>query len=87
MKKISQHQHTLKLIASHALLVALVTEPTFIGLFTDLYTLVLDKKPDNTAFLAYSNLFASMQLLSRLALATGIIALALYFINKSKSTK
>jgi uncharacterized protein involved in cysteine biosynthesis len=83
MKNIYTHRHTLKLIASHAILVAIVTQPAVISLLTDLYVIVTNKTSNGIGSLD-EYMYASMQLLSSVALLIGVISLILYFTSKKQ---
>lgn len=81
MKNTLVRKRTLKLIASHSLLIAIITQPYFVSLFTDLYVIFTGKFASG---FSVDNILASMAVLSGVAFSIAVIAGVLYFMRRKQ---
>ncbi len=81
MTKKTTNNQTLKLIASHTLVVAIATNPYLIYLIADLYKITTN---DTTEVVVNQSLVASMSLISGVALLISIVTFSAYIIRKEK---
>lgn len=81
MKNKNSSIQNYKLVASHALVIAIFTAPYLIYLLADVYRIATN---DTTAVVVNQSLTASMTLVSSVALLVSIIAFGLYTVNRHK---
>ena len=81
MKKTNSDNQTFKLVASHAFVVAIFTNPYFMYILGDLYKIATRDASD---VVVNQSLTASMSLLSTTALLVSITAFALFILKNRK---
>ena len=74
--------HGLKLIASHALVAAIVSQPYFVSLFSDLLHIATSDVAPNAA--VADNLLSGLSVISGTAFVVAIVAFAGYLLVKQK---
>lgn len=82
MKNNSKLAHTLKLIASHSLVAAIVSQPYVVSIFSDLLHIATSGGEYGAA--TTDNLLGSLSILSGVALAIAIAAFVGYLLGKQK---
>ena len=81
MKKLTSQVSTYKLISSHALLAAVITNAYLLSLLTDLIRIV---NRDSTEVVVNPSFMNTLSILSFTALIIAVIAFLLHMVNKQK---
>jgi len=82
MKNNQKLARTLRLIASHALVAAIVSQPYFVSLFSDLLYIATSDVAPNAA--VADNLLSGLSVISGTAFVVAIVAFAGYLLVKQK---
>lgn len=82
MKNNPKLAHILKLIASHSLVAAIVSQPYVVSIFSDLLNIATSGGKSSAA--TVDNLLSSLSILSGTALIVAIIAFVGYLLGKQK---
>ena len=81
MKNNLKRAHTLKLIASHSLVAAIVSQPYVVSIFSDLLNITLS---GGESAATVDNLLNSLFILSSTALVIALVAFFGYLLGKRK---